>query len=387
MTFRKGLFSIVIILFWFSLYAYVPQLTNYANELGASFKLIGLIAGAYGLTQTILRIPIGILSDKLMNRKIFIVLGTACTILSASIAYFIQNPYALLVTRLIAGIASATWVNFTILFLSYFDAYESPKSVGIATANSKIGQLLAMFIGGFIAVRYNIRNLFLLSTFIGVICFLLGLLIYEEKILNQKRCNDTYGIINIFKNKNTVIISILGLLVQLITYATNFGFTPIVASYLGADNFQLSILTTVFTLPQVIFSILSGTVITKKYGEKNTLMFGFILTTSICFITPFVQDLLTLYILQFISGIGNAITFTLLMSMVIEGVESNMMTTTMGFFQAVYGIGMIIGPIILGVIGDNFNLTTGFMVVGIIGLIPILLVNNIKYKKSSIKNF
>lgn len=381
LTYRKGLFSIVTILFWFSLYAYVPQLTNYANELGASFKLIGLIAGAYGFTQTILRIPIGILSDKLMNRKIFIVLGTACTILSASIAYLIQNPYALLVARLIAGIASATWVNFTILFLSYFDTSESSKSVGIATANSKIGQLLAMFTGGFIAVRYNIRYLFLLSTFIGIISFFLGFFIYEEKIQIQNKDKNTNGILIIFKNKKTVIISILGLLVQLITYATNFGFTPIVATNLGADNFHLSILTTIFTLPQVIFSVLSGTVMTKKYGEKNTLLFGFILTTTICFITPFVPNLIILYIFQLISGIGNAITFSLLMAMVIEGVESNIMTTTMGFFQAIYGIGMIIGPIILGYIGDIFNLTIGFMVVGFIGLTSIFLVNNIEYKK------
>jgi len=65
----KILFSVIIILFWFSLYIYVPQLSNYAKELGASYRLIGLIGSAYGFSQTILRIPLGILSDKLRNRK------------------------------------------------------------------------------------------------------------------------------------------------------------------------------------------------------------------------------------------------------------------------------------------------------------------------------
>ena len=42
-------------------------------------------------------------------------------------------------------------------------------------------------------------------------------------------------------------------------------------------------------------------------------------------------------------------------------------TPTDRFFQAVFGIGMIVGPIILGSIGDLFGLTIGFIVVGVLG--------------------
>ena len=105
---KKTLFSIVTVLFWFSLYAYVPQISNYARELGASYKFIGLIGGAYGLTQTILRIPIGIVSDKFRLRKIFIIMGIMCAVISATLVYLFPSPYSLLWARLIAGIASAT---------------------------------------------------------------------------------------------------------------------------------------------------------------------------------------------------------------------------------------------------------------------------------------
>lgn len=78
---KKTLFSVVTILFFFSLYAYIPQLSSYARELGASYKLIGLIGGAYGFTQTILRVPIGIISDKLRMRKVFIILELCALLL------------------------------------------------------------------------------------------------------------------------------------------------------------------------------------------------------------------------------------------------------------------------------------------------------------------
>lgn len=368
---KKLSFSIVIILFWFSLYIYVPQLTNYAKELGASYKLIGLIGSAYGLSQTIFRIPLGILSDKLRRRKVFVLGGIVAAILSSGIIYFTPSPYSLLVARFIAGIASATWVNFTVLFISYFKPGESNKAVGIVNANSKLGQLIAMFLGGIIAARFGIGAIFLVSIVIATLSFIFGLTIYEKNIVVESG-GDSSGILSVMKNKTILHISLLGAMVQLIAYSTNFAFTPIVASGLGASNLQLGYLSTIFNLPQVIFSVLAGTFIVNKIGEKKTLILGFALITFVCFMTPFAPHLNALYLLQIISGIGNAITFSLLMSMVIKGVEDELMTTTMGFYQAAYGVGMVIGPILLGVVGDTFGLTAGFITVGIVGILAMV---------------
>lgn len=371
---KKSLFSLVMVLFWFSLYAYVPQMTSYAKEMGASYKLIGLIAGAYGLSQTILRIPLGILSDKLRNRKIFILIGLVASILSALLVYVFPSPYTLLAARFLAGIASATWVNFTVLFLSYFEPSQSAKSIGIATSNSKIGQLIAMFVGGFIAIRFGVVNIFVVSIIFGLLAFILGFWIEEDKVQIKQEKNITPGILTVLNDKRILHISFLGCLAQFISYSTAFGFTPLIATNLGANNLQLSYLSVAYTLPQVLFSVISGTILVKKFGEKNTLLFGFILTTIFCIMTPFAPNLIILYIMQFISGIGNSITFPLLMSMVIKGVDSSMMTTTMGFYQATYGLGMIAGPIVLGSIGDVFGLTYGFIVVGFLSMLSILSV-------------
>ncbi|MNY37108.1 Major Facilitator Superfamily protein [compost metagenome] len=39
----------------------------------------------------------------------------------------------------------------------------------------------------------------------------------------------------------------------------------------------------------------------------------------------------------------------------------------MGFFQAIYGLGMFVGPVLMGIIGDYFSLNQGFIVLGILG--------------------
>lgn len=304
-----------------------------------------------------------------------------CTFISATLVYVFPNPYSLLWARLIAGVGMATWVNFTILFISYYDRDESDKAIGVINANSKLGQLLAMFIGGFVAVRFGVGAIFLLSSIISLVCLFISFFIHEKKIEKQTIVSSSseHNFLSVIKDKRVIHISILGAVLQLIAYGTNFGFTPIIAVDLGASNLQLGFLTTLFNLPQVMFSVLANTVMSKKFGQKNTLLMGFILITTVCFITPIISSLKLLFAFQILAGIGNAIVFSLLMAMVIDGVNKEVMTTTMGVYQAIYGVGMVIGPIILGFVGDYFGLTYGFVIIGILGLLAIYSSNKLDY--------
>ena len=58
-------------LFWMSLYVYVPALPTYARDLGAQLGVVGLVVGAYGLAHIVLRIPLGLASDRRGRRKPF----------------------------------------------------------------------------------------------------------------------------------------------------------------------------------------------------------------------------------------------------------------------------------------------------------------------------
>ena len=62
-------------LYWGALYVYSPILSVYAQSLGASFTTIGMVVGAYGFVQMLLRIPLGIWSDRLGRRLPFLYAG------------------------------------------------------------------------------------------------------------------------------------------------------------------------------------------------------------------------------------------------------------------------------------------------------------------------
>lgn len=363
------IFTFTTSMLWFSLYAYVAELSTYANTLGSTYRMIGLITGSYGLTQLFLRIPLGIFSDMLGRRKIFLILGLCISGISSLITFLNPSQYSLLLTRALAGVSASSWVLFTVMFSSYFKKSEATKAIGIMNSYNAIGQLFAMGLGGFVSYFLGTRYLFLLATLGATAGLISSIFITEKKVKIVK--SHLSDFIEVGKNRQLRVVSILAILSQLITFATAFGFVPILAKNLGAANYQLSILTALAIIPAIFISRLAGSSIPKYLGRKNTINLGFLLSALLCLIIPWLNNLKLLYIVQTLSGIGRSLTFPLLMGLGIEEINQTKRATAMGIFQAIYGIGMVFGPILLGFVAQSYGLITGFAITSITGLIGI----------------
>lgn len=86
------IYQAAVFFFWFSQYTYVPNLSAYLRELGASLTLIGIVTGSYGFTQMLARIPLGILSDRIGRRKIFVSAGFLLS-LTANILFLLFRRF------------------------------------------------------------------------------------------------------------------------------------------------------------------------------------------------------------------------------------------------------------------------------------------------------
>ena len=122
------IFTFMTSMLWFSLYAYIAELSTYADTLGASLKTIGIITGSYGLLQMLIRIPLGVFSDYIGKRKIFVVIGMFIAVISSLTTFLIPSPTSLLITRSLAGVTASTWVIVTVMFSSYFKKEEATKA-------------------------------------------------------------------------------------------------------------------------------------------------------------------------------------------------------------------------------------------------------------------
>lgn len=363
---RRSLLAVVTTLFWFSIYAYVPILSPYAESLGATYRMVGLIVGGYGLSQMLLRIPLGVISDAINRRKPFIIGGMAVSVISGLGLWNASTPWAAFFFRSLAGVTAAGWVMVTVLYCSYYEVHETPKAVGVINSVNAAGQVAAMLLCGVVAQAFGQTVPFLMAATAGLVGLVLSFGIVEQTGL--PRTPMTVGdLSDIIRNGNLQAVSLLAVLSQLIVYATVFGFTPIHAANIGASDWQLGLLSTLSIVPMIIVPIFSGTFLVRLFGARITLVFGFVLAACASLAIPFTTTIVSLGVSVVFGGVARGIVFPLLMGLSIQGVADNRRATAMGYFQAVYGLGMFIGPVIVGAIADRFSLGWGFAFVALVG--------------------
>jgi MFS family permease len=183
------------------------------------------------------------------------------------------------------------------------------------------------------------------------------------------------------RNKSLLTVSFLAILMMMISHSTTFGFIPVAAKNLGATSFHLGLLTTITTIPGILSSYLSGSYFSQRLGEKNTVTVGFSLLALSCLLVPLIDHLYLLYFNQMLNGFAQGMIFPVLMGLSIKNVEANKRGTAMGFFQAIYGLGMFTGPIFVGTISDLAGLKMGFWMIGLVGILGAVLSRFYKAEK------
>lgn len=179
LNYQKNLLLIIVVLFWFAQYVYVPFQTPYLSTMQVSSSMIGIIIGIYGFSQMILRMPIGIMADKNGRHKLFIILGVTASALASVFRIILEPQTGFLVGNILSGFASAMWISFMVLYASYFTCENLQRAMGLIMAANNIGVL-----GGFVlsTLSYNhlgMNFLCLLSICSGVPAILLSFGIKE----------------------------------------------------------------------------------------------------------------------------------------------------------------------------------------------------------------
>lgn len=163
------------------LFMLFPVLAIYAkNYHDYSPWLAGVAVGAYGLTQSILQIPYGRLSDRYGRKKLLLV-GFSLFLFGSVIGIFANSVLELLVARIIQGCGA---VSSVILALA-IDILPKEKRVGVMT-------LFGIFIGGafitaltlapVVASGFGLAGIFMLVSALAAIGILLLLMFPTQPI-------------------------------------------------------------------------------------------------------------------------------------------------------------------------------------------------------------
>jgi len=348
-------------LYWISLYLYVPVLAPYTAHLGGTPRLVGLVVGAYGLAQLLLRIPLGLTSDRMGKRRPFLGLGFLASALASVGFVLAPDPTYLIGARFISGVSACAWVAFSVLFASYFGSAGSTKSMGYIMFCTNLSVMAATYAGGLIADAYGWLAPFWASIGVGTLGFAAVGLVRERPAQKAGEASHLGPLKAVVRHPELVFAAAVAAMGQYNTFATVFSFVPNYAVSIGASKTELGAITMVATLATSLATLLGGAVLAPRAGPRVTVCAGHLLVAASTAAIPYITRVGGLYISQALGGLGRGVTFPVLMGLSISRVPPEQKATAMGFFQAVYAAGMFIGPVVAGTVGNDLGYVSLFL--------------------------
>jgi MFS family permease len=380
-----ALFGAVTMLYWASMYVYIPVLSPYLEFRGLPMGLIGFVLGSYGLTQLIIRLPLGLWSDRLNRRKPFILLGMLAGVISCWLMIAGGSWEWQLAGRITAGVSASTWVAFTVLYASYFPPQDSTKAMADASFLTNTGRLLSMVAAGWLLEAGGYDAVFLTGSGLAVIGLAAALFLREPR---AGRAEPSSGAANpedrapgrerlswkqLLTSSKLIWASTLCVLVQGVMFITMFGFTPLMAERMGASGTQLTWLTCAIMIPNAFAAFAAGRWLEPKYGARKLIAIAFLGSAVFTAIIPFCPNLYWLYATQALNGAAQGVFTPVLMGLAIRDFPARQRATAMGFYQAFFSLGMFSGPFIAGWLNEWGGLAAGFLFGAALGLTGCLL--------------
>jgi MFS family permease len=358
-TFSIASSAFAILLFWASLYMYVPILPTHARAIGATEDQIGLILASYGLTQLFLRLPLGLLSDRLRRKKVFALIGTLLVGVSGLGLALSRTPAALFVFRAVSGCAATAWVTIAVLYNSHFSIDHAVRTSGQLNFLSAIGQILAMSSGGFLAERFGPQVTFWASLVLSLpVLIAFGVVRDVRETRGAGITWPQFG--KAITTPRLLLVSGLAACSQYAMFGTSLGFAAVRAQDLGATNGQLGILTTAVQVAKAIPMFALSVRGRPENGRAMTIV-GLALITVPLFVFPFLTHFPLLVACQVMMGLGIGIAFPVLMGLALQSVEPEARASAMGVYQSIYAVGMTLGPAFSGVFARWWGIVGVYM--------------------------
>ena len=273
--------SLIVALRFFGLFIVLSVLSQYAKDLpGGNAFLAGIALGGYALTQAVLQVPFGVMSDKI-GRKKTLLFGLLLFAFGSVVAALATNIYMLLLGRFLQG-AGAIGSVVTAMIADHVREDERAHAMAVMGMTIAMSFAAAMIIGPLMAGAFSVSSLFWMTAALALSALvILFTAVPEPPKIVHHYSEEEAKIKHVFKDKDLVRMYIT-FLFHSSTMAIAFFIIPI----LMKEKFGMD--TTDYWkvyLPAVIFGILAmgpAAVFGEKYSkgkEVFLISIGFIIAS------------------------------------------------------------------------------------------------------------
>lgn len=351
----------------------IPILPVYAKgELDLSESMVGLIIGSFSLLQFLFGPILGSWSDRVGRRPV-ILTTSAITGLSYLVFSQAHSLTLLLVARGLGGIGGAN-IGVAQAYISDVVKPENrARAFAYIGAAFGLGFIIGPFIGGLIYEGLGFAWVGYIAAFISFANVLLAFRLLPESVV-YKREKDVKTR-NPFADfvKMTKYPAVSGLMVITLIFMASFAMMQAMSALMWKDHYFLSEkqIGYMFAFIGLLAFVIQGGLIgwfQKKFTERKLLVYGNILVALGLAVLSYIPDS-WFFPLEFVAiaclSLGMAFFTPTMSSLLSQLVSEREQGAVLSVNQSMSSLARVVGPILGGVLYQNFTYHTPYITGGI----------------------
>lgn len=322
----------------------------FLTSLGVSVAAVGLLYNIRNIVETIIRTPVGILSDKL-GKKRLMSLGLILLSVSPLIMALSNDPILPLFAMLLGGLGVSIYYPPS---EAYAASLYPPDKIGEAMGRFHLGwaisAIIGPLVGGLLALAFpSFRQIYLIAS--AVTFGSVGIIfLFTREEANNRSVSQEFSstlksfpatVATLLKNKRVII----ALVIVFIHSFTNWwipAFFPLFASGIGFDVTMIGIALTANSLLMGLALPLMGK-ISDRVGRLKPVVSGLMFSIIGFALIPISKDALMIIFLMAIIGLGAALVFPVSQALMFEAVSDGEKGAGAGLWGTLMSLGGALG--------------------------------------------
>jgi len=327
------------------LFMILPVLSLFAETLeGATPLLIGLAISVYGLTQALLQIPFGLLSDRFGRKKI-IIIGLILFTSGSIVAALSTSIYGVLLGRALQG-SGAIAAAIMALVADLTDEVHRTKAMAMIGASIGISFGVAMTIGPIVAGFAGVQGVFWLTAVLSFLAIFVVLFIVPNPTqlkVHRDAELDPKQFINVLKNKDLLRLD-YGIFVLHLVLTASFIVAPLLirdAGLLPKDHWMVYLPVLLTSMAMIIPFV----IIAEKKRKMKAVFIGAVATVLVADIGLyfFNDNLWAIVAGLWVFFCGFNLLEATLPSLISKTAPGNLKGTAMGAYSSSQFMGAFVG--------------------------------------------
>lgn len=359
--------------------ALLATLPLYAHELGLGYTMIAVVSAAAAIGTLLTDVPAGAAIHRIgLRRSMFI--GTALVAASSFPLVLDLTPGPIIALRVLAGIGTALWGLSRHSFIATAIPVAT-RGQAIATFGgvNRIGIFGGPALGGAIATVWGLQASFVLTGVMSVLALITVAYALPKTDETAPRARGgsrkrwqlvrrTMGA----NKRDLTAAGIAQLFAQMIRQGRQLLIPLIGANVIGLSAAQIGLVMTISAVVDMSMFFPAGYLM-DRYGRKFATVPSFFIMGIGLALLPFATSFATMVAIGILIGFGNGLGSGSMMTLGADLAPEGATGEFLGIWRLIGDVGMVTGPLLVGIIAANLDLSGSAIVLGVAGIISSLM--------------